>query len=166
MNWKGIVKSIAPMLGTALGGPIGGVAAKMIAGKFLSNENATEEELEDFITHASPDQLLKLKELEVEFKKFTKQAGIDVFKLEVQDKASARELFKVNIWPQITLSAIYVLGYFVVLYAMLTGQVSIQADMRDTAENLIAMLGAPVLMILQFWFGSSMGSKEKTNKLG
>jgi hypothetical protein len=42
MNWKSIVKSIAPVLGTALGGPIAGGAIKMLSSALLGNENERE----------------------------------------------------------------------------------------------------------------------------
>ena len=63
MDWKALVKTVAPVLGTALGGPLGGAATKFLTGKLLGDENASEQELADFIGGASPEQLLQIKQL-------------------------------------------------------------------------------------------------------
>jgi len=55
MNWQELVKSVAPMIGTALGGPFAGMATKWLAGKLLGDENADAAALEAAITNASPE---------------------------------------------------------------------------------------------------------------
>lgn len=165
MNWKDIVKSVAPVLGTALGGPLGGTAVKFIAEKVLGDSSADESTVAEFIASASPDKLLELKALDQDFKIQMKQLDVDVFALEQKDRDSARALFKINIWPQIVLSALYIVGYFIVLVAVLTGKVAIPESSQSLVNVLIGMLSTAVPMILQFWFGSSMGSKEKTAKM-
>ena len=112
-SWKEIVRNIAPTLGVALGGPMAGAATKFIADKMLGKPDATQAEIADVILGASPDQLTKLKELDHQFKLDMKNLEIDVYELEYKDRDSARKLFAVNIWPQITLSTVFVLGYFV-----------------------------------------------------
>lgn len=164
-NWKTLVKTIAPTIGTALGGPVGGVATKFLADKFLGKPDASTQELEAAIIGATPEQLASLKKLDNDFKVQMQQLDIDVFKLEVDDRKSARELFKTSIWPQVTLSACFVVGYFAVLWVLMTG------DALSSMENqalfgvfttIIGVLTAAVPQILGFWFGSSLGSKEKT----
>lgn len=162
MNWKDIVKNVAPAIGAALGGPMGGMATKFIAEKLLGREDATESDVADYMLTASPEKLVELKKLEADFKVRMRELDIDVFALEVQDRDSARQLFKVNIWPQIVLSTIYILGYFVVLYTVLTQQFDIPQNMEALVNVLIGVMTAAVPTILQFWFGSSVGSKEKT----
>ena len=169
MGWtdalKGIVKTVAPTIGTALGGPAGGMATKFLAEKLLGKSDATEEDIEQSILGASPETMLQLKKLDRDFEMQMKQLGVDVFKLEVEDRKSARDMFKVNIWPQISLSGIFTIGYFVVLYQILSGAARIAPEMEPVANVIIGVLTAAMTTILAFWFGSSFGSKEKTHGL-
>jgi len=165
MKWQDIVKAVAPTIGVALGGPMGGAATKFLAEKFLGGDGEDTKDLESFILGASPEQLAELKKLDHDFKIKMRELDIDVFALEAKDRDSARELFKVNIWPQIVLSAIFINGYFVILYMLFSGEVEITASMRDVVNILLGVLTAAVPQILSFWFGSSLGSKEKTNSM-
>lgn len=161
MDWKTIVKAVAPVLGTALGGPFGGAATKFLADKFLGNPDASEGDLATAILGATPEQLANLKKLDQDFKLRMRELDVDVFKLEVSDKASARQLFQVNIWPQIVLSAIYTIGYFVMLYMFMSGNVEVTADLRTEFGIVLGVMTAAQVEILHFWFGTSSGSKQK-----
>jgi len=94
-----------------------------------------------------------------------KELGIREEELAYQDTAGARKLFEINIWPQIVLSAFYTIGYFTVLILLMTKTIDLSADMQPTFNIILGVLTAAIPMILQFWFGSSTGSKEKTAKL-
>ena len=67
-DWKGLVKTVAPFLGTALGGPVGGVAARAIAGAVLGDEDASQEDVAAALQKANPEMLAKLKEADQKFK--------------------------------------------------------------------------------------------------
>ena len=161
MNWKKIVGNLAPTLATALGGPLAGTATKYIADKLLGNESATEADIEAFISGANPEQLAKLKEIDNKFAVDMAKLDVDVFKLEVEDKKSARQLAEKNMWPQITLSVIFIGGYFALVFVLFSGKVTITDDIRDMANILLGVLTASIPSIMQFWFGSSHGSKTK-----
>lgn len=90
-DWKSIVKTIAPALGTALGGPMAGIATKFIADKFLGNPEATEKEIAEAVFSATPDQLLKLKELDNSFNLEMKRLDVDVYNIDYLDRDSARK---------------------------------------------------------------------------
>ncbi len=170
MGWggklKSIVKAVAPTLGTALGGPAGGMAAKIISEGILGKPDASEAEIEDFLLTASPEQMLELKKLDAQFAVDMKKLDIDVFRIESDDKKSARAMFGINIWPQISLTALFTVGYFVVLIVLLTGSVSIPADSQPVVNVVIGVLTAGMSTVLAFWFGSSVGSKEKNDMIG
>ena len=165
MNWKDLVKDVAPVLGGALGGPYGAMAAKWLSGK-LVGENASPDALQKVIETADPQTFVKIKELDQQFKLEMEKLGLSREQLEVDDRKSARDLFKTNIWPQIVLSAIYVLGYFIALALVLTGTVKIDQNIQMLVNVLIGVLTASVTQIMNFWFGSSLGSKEKTSIIG
>jgi len=162
MNWKGLVKSVAPVLGTALGGPFGGMASKWLAGELLGDENASEDVLEQAISAANPETFAKIKGLEHSFKIRMKEIGLSEKQLEAEDRQDARKLFTVNKWPQIALSAIFIGGYFGLVYTLVTGSITIPDDQQILVTALIGVLTAGVSNIMQFWFGSSSGSKDKT----
>lgn len=165
MSWKSIVRTVAPTLGTALGGPAGGMAVKFLADQLLGNPDATEQEVAQFVHAASPDQMLSLKSLDNDFAIQMKKLDIDVFALEVQDRENARELFKVNIWPQILLSALFISGYFGIMGVLIYfHNIDINDRIFGILNTVIGVLTAAIPMILQFWFGSSQGSKEKDRK--
>lgn len=166
MNWKGIIKNIAPTLASALGGPMAGVATKFIAEKLLGKSSATDEELQMAIFNASPAELARLREIDNEFAVEMAKLGVDVFRIEVDDRKSARDMAKVNMWPQIGLSILFIAGYFTLLSVILSGDIVIPENLRDTSSILLGVLTTSIPMIMQFWFGSSSGSKEKNLKLG
>lgn len=164
MNWKNILGQIAPVLASSIGGPFGGAAVKFIAGKLLGNEDASEEDLAAYIEGASPETLAQLRQLDQEFKLEMAKLGIRESELAVQDRESARTLASKNMVPHIVISAVYSLAYFLVLYLFVTGKVD-TADNQELISTLISLLTAAQLQVLNFWFGSSAGSKEKTNRL-
>jgi hypothetical protein len=164
VDWKEMVRGIAPTLGAALGGPFAGVAVKFLADKLLGNPTATEDQVAEAIVAGSPEQLVKLKELDNAFKVQMKQLDVDVFKLEVSDVQSAREMARVNMWPQIILSTLYTIGYFAVLYIFVVGDVDISVKFKAEFNIVLGVMTAAQVKIMDFWFGSSYGSKLKDER--
>ena len=91
-DWKSAVRSVAPILGTSLGGPIGGAATKMISNALLGKEDGTEDEISMAMQTASPEALVALKEADNSFKMKMKELGIKEKDLVFGDKRSAREM--------------------------------------------------------------------------
>ena len=162
MNWKSIVASVAPVLGTALGGPFGGMAAKFLGNALTGDENTSEDVLEEMVTNANPDLMFKIKELDSTFKLEMKRIGLKEKQLVVDDRKDARKLFSVDKRPQIVLSGIFIGGYFVLVYSLITGGFKVDPSQTALVSTLIGVLTAGVANIMQFWFGSSSGSKDKT----
>ena len=161
-KWKDILGTVAPVIATALGGPLAGGATKYLSDKLLGNEDASEEELSNAILGANPDTLAKLKEIDNEFKLEMEKMNVDIFALETKDRQNARSMAKVNMWPQIILSALFILGYFIVLFFLLRGEITIAEGLREVVILLLGMLTREIPSIMQFWFGSSHGSKTKS----
>lgn len=165
MSWKETLGALAPTLATALGGPLAGAATKFIAGKLLGDENADIQDIEAAVLGASPEQLANLKSLDNEFKLEMKKLDIDVIALSVDNTKSAREMAKTNMWPQIILSALFVVGYFAILISLGFGLFSLDNSAKDTLILLLGIMTREMPTIMQFWFGSSFGSKNKTEQL-
>lgn len=164
-DWRSLVRTVAPALGTVLSGPLGGMAMAAVSKAVLGKDGGSEAEIAGALATVTPDMLIALRKADQQFALDMKRADIDIFALETKDVQSARELFSVNYWPQMILSALFVGGYFAILYTYLTGKVMIAADMKDTATVLIGIMSASVTAIMGFWFGSSFGSREKTAAL-
>ena len=62
---KNVIGAVAPTLGTALGGPMGGMAANMIA-EVLGVPN-NPKAIEKGLAEATPEQMLELKKAEQDF---------------------------------------------------------------------------------------------------
>lgn len=165
-KWKSIVGKILPGLGVALGGPLGGSAAAMISRKLLGKDEATDAELEAAITNATPEDWAKIKEAEQEFETRMKELDIDLEKVYAADRADARVLVKLRGYrPQTILSSVFIAGYFGVVYWLFTSEWMFDERQMVLVTAVISVLTAGVLKILDFWFGSSSGSKDKTAAL-
>lgn len=158
---KQVVRTVAPAIGTALGGPLGGTAVKYLADKFLGKPDASEAEVAEALAGASPEQLIRLKELDTDFAKHMADIGVDLERIAYEDRASARDLAKVNNWPHILLSTIYTSGYFWLLWLFCTGQVHVVDTQAALFASIVGVLTAAQIQIMNFWFGSSSGSKAK-----
>jgi hypothetical protein len=55
-------------------------------------------------------------------------------------------------YAQIALSALFISGYFAMLVLFLAGWVSPPAEWKELLGQLMAVLTAGVMLILQFWF--------------
>jgi hypothetical protein len=70
-----------------------------------------------------------------------------------------------TILPQVSLSIIYTLGYFYLIYGLGSGTITIPESVAQPFNILLGIMTAAQAQIMNFWFGSSSGSKQKTNKL-
>ncbi|MEQ1890858.1 MAG: hypothetical protein ABL951_17040, partial [Alphaproteobacteria bacterium] len=89
---KGILKQVAPTLGTAIGGPFGGIAARAITGALLGKESDSADDAAQALLAASPEHLLALKKAELEFAGHMKSLDLDAEKIAAEDRSSARRM--------------------------------------------------------------------------
>lgn len=161
-----IIKGIAPTLATAIGGPFAGTATKFIAGKLFGDENMDEQDLALALKGATPEQLGQLKKIDNDFKVEMKQMDVDLQALAVDDRKSARNLAKsTTLWPQIILSTIFIVGYFVILWLLFSGTIQLPDNIRDMANILLGVLTGGIPMILRFWFGGSPDDKDRMDAI-
>lgn len=161
MDW---LKTLAPLLGTALGGPLGGAAAAFLADK-LGIESKTVEAVTEVLNSGklSPDQLANIKLAEIEFKKFTETNKIDVLKLESADRDSARTMqTTIRSHVPAALTFLITIGFFGVLAAMFQ-----YPDIGESAPVMIMLgsLGTAWTGACAFWFGTTNSSAQKNQLL-
>ena len=147
---KNIVGAVAPTLGTALGGPMGGTAANMIA-DVLGVPN-TPKAIEKAVQGATPEQMLELKKGEQAFEVQMKELDVDVFKLEVADTQDARSKFGKDWTARIV--GVSVVGGFMGYIFLVTLQPPEQNS--EALINLVlGYLGGLASAVISFYFGAS-----------
>ncbi len=164
MNWKEIVKSIAPAIGAALGGPVGGMAVKFLGDALLGDPEATEGDVATYILNSSPETRLKLRTLEIEFEVKMRELGVDVFKIEQEeiskrqasDMASDSWLSK-NIRPM----ALVFLTVTVVILAFFTVFSNLSPAQIETLNMWTGVFLPLLLTSYSFYFGGRTLEKVK-----
>jgi hypothetical protein len=167
-DWKKIIGAGAPTIATALGGPLAGMATKAIAGAILGDENASEKDLAAAITGASPDQLAALKKVDADFQSRMKELDVDLERIAMQDRDSARRReAAVKDWMPKVLATIVVAGFLGTVFMVLGGYVHGLRDpmMATTVGTLIGYVSSKADQIVGYYFGSSASSARKTDLL-
>lgn len=159
-DFKSLLESVAPTMATVLAGPEAGLAVKALSDHFLGKPDGSRDEIAVAMESATPAQLLALKQADIEFKEHMADLGIQTQAQDNANTASARALgIAKGIKPQVILSAFFVLGYFGILAAIFTGFARIPTEVHDLVVTLIGTLGAGVVQILNYWFGSTHSSQ-------
>lgn len=160
----GLLAQVAPTVATALGGPLAGLAVKTLSEAMFGHQDASESEVSAALMNATPEQLQKLKETDASFKLKMKELDIDLVRISAADTDSARKMqMATNDWVPRILTVLVTAGFFGILFWLLTHGVP-----PTGSETLIYMLGALGTAwtgMVQFYFGSSAGSKAKTDAL-
>lgn len=149
---KSLLTNIAPTIATALGGPAAGIAVKFLSDKLLGKPNATPEEIAQAINSATPEQLIKLKELDANFAIEMGRQGVDLYKTEVDDRKDARKYKDV---ATDILAFVYISAFFGTIFYFS------KAGTLNSESNLIAGLRDVLILIFSYYFGSSAGSRVK-----
>ena len=164
MDWQSALKSVAPLVGNALGGPLGGAAAAFLADKLGIKEKTVEAVANVLNTSKlTPEQIVMVKDAEIEFEKFCKTNNLDVMKVNLENTKDARAMMinTRSVMPAV-MSIVITFGFFGILGYMLT-------DDYKSSEPLLVMLGSlgtAWVAVVNFWFGSSHGSAVKTEQMG
>lgn len=159
-----LLKTIAPLLGSALGGPLGGAAAAFIADK-LGLDSKTVKDVSEVLNGSkmSPDQISQIKIAEIEFQKFCKTHEIDVEKVHAADRDSARSMHAaVRSHVPAALTYLLTAGFFGVLGAMFYFP-----EFKESSPLMIMLgsLGTAWTGACAFWFGTTSGSQTKNEML-
>lgn len=155
------LSALLPTLGNAMSGNIGGAineGLKVFGINPSGDVKKDKRELEKAMEKATPEQVERLKELEVELKK----VEVESQKVHAQDRSSAREMYVANKskTPDI-IAYVVVGGFFLALFLLI---------FTDLKENPMVMmmfgvLGAEFTRVLNFYFGSSKSSQNKDEKI-
>jgi len=158
---KNMVSSVAPFIGNMVGGPLGGATAKFLGNLLLGDDNASEEDIKNAIKNATPEQLVELKRIDSEER--IKAAGLQKEReaLFLQDRQDARN-FSSTIAYNTSRNVAYIvmIGFFATLITLML--VEINTKIQPLIDAMIGFLGASLAKIVDFFYGSSLGSKIKS----
>lgn len=179
MTWQEVaskITDIAPIAGGIIGGPLGagiGTAVKALAGVFgIKSPDPKPEEVMAAI-QADPQAALKLEMVRLEFLRLEYEAkdqerddALEELKTRLADVQSARdreikqtEKTGYRDWNLYLLSYILIGGFF-----FLTGYL-MEHKLPDESSSVVFMLFGALAsgfgQVIQYFFGSSKGSKDK-----
>jgi hypothetical protein len=159
-----LLGQVAPSIATALGGPLAGVAIKTLSNALFGHEDGTEQQISDAMSAATPDQLAAIKKIDADFKVQMKSLDIDLERIAAGDRDSARKMqSETKDWVPKLLAVVITIGFFGILVWMLLNGMP-----KNGTEALLMMLGALGTAwtgVMNFYFGSSAGSKAKNDML-
>ena len=155
-----LVRTVAPSIASAVGGPLAGMATKAISEALLGKPDGTEEELAQAAIKATPEQLLALKKAENDFALQMRELDIDLERIAVDDRKSARDMQKeTRDWIPRALAVSVTLGYFgIIAYVLAMG---LPLNGSEVLLMLLGTLSAGWTGVMAFYFGSSSGSQKK-----
>lgn len=160
-----LVRTVAPSIASAVGGPLAGMATKAISEALLGKPDGTEAELLQAVERATPEQLLALKKAENDFAVQMRELDIDLERIANDDRNSARNReVKTKDWTPRILAALITLGYFGALFYMLSNGL----PQHGGSEAMLVMLGTLGTAwggVVAYYFGSSAGSREKNDTI-
>ena len=155
------VANLAPVAGTAIGGPVGagvGLAIKALAGAFgITSPNPQPQEVLKAI-QSDPDAFLKVEQARASYE-------IEKMRLTLADIQSARQMGISGIKDKniYIIAWLMISGFFGLLVFLLF--VTVPAGQSDVVFMLFGALSTAFGSVITFFFGSSKGSQDKSVEL-
>lgn len=161
VNWKGILGGAAPILAKALtgGAPAAAAAALQAASRaVLGHAKGSEDEVAAALQAATPEQLLKLKELEQEYAIRMLDSVERLEAIDAGDRANARAReIATHDWVPAVLAIVLTIGMGVLVWVL--SSVEIPAANREPFMLLVGTYSAAWGASIAYYFGSSSGSR-------
>ena len=159
MDWsdiKGVIGGIAPLLGTAIGGPAGAALGGMVSSALgvANTPDAVSQALK-----TNPEAAVKLRQFELENEADIRKHAFQVLDVELKDVQNAREIHKHNPMPMIICIALtlMVAGGAYMLFTM-----DIPPDNKQIANLLFGTVLGQWGSSIAYWVGTTRSSSEKT----
>lgn len=184
-DWKKLVGGIAPVLGTALGGPLAGQAISMLGQALGLGADAPEGDVAAAVASGrlTGDQLVAIKQAENDFAVKMKSLDIDVLKVNqaadaalIADTSDARHTFGSN--DNVFVLGVCILIGFAILMALvlagcfllITGRATIDPSTvaigTGMVGTVVGAVAANAQQVVSYFYGSSKGSKDNGERIG
>jgi len=143
-----ILSTICPILGSAIDGPLSIIVARQISNCLLGKPDGTPKEISSAIILATSEQLVLLKGIEVEFNKLSPNP--------------IHSVEKATDWTPKFIAMITITSFFT--YIGLVTFYPFERPLPMEFVNLaIGWIGGVATAIVSYYFGSSSGSKQKSD---
>jgi hypothetical protein len=140
------------------------MATRAISEALLGKPDGTEDELLNAAKSATPEQLLALKQAEQSFVVKMRELDLDLERISNEDRNSARNReIKTGDYTPKLLAAAVTFGFFGVLFWMIAN--GLPANGGEAMLVMLGTLGTAWGAIVSYYFGSSAGSREKTQAM-
>lgn len=157
---KEVLGTVAPSVARSLGGPLAGMATRVVADKLLGTPDAPPDAIERAILEAMPGDLAKLRDAEDQFRRDLDEAGVEVERIAAGDRASARDRqLQMKDWTPAVMGGVILVGFFGLVALLMT--TPLPPDSRDIVQILVGALAALMVQVANYFFGSSAGSAAK-----
>jgi hypothetical protein len=159
-----VLRTVAPTLALAAGGPFGPLAAAAIHAA-LGTDPGDPKAAETALLNATPDQLLALKKADNDFEVRMKELGIEEKHLAYDDTANARgREIAVKDWtPRILAFGVVTLTIAMEGLLMFFGQPKGMDGV--VLGRILGTWDGATMLVLAYYFGSSAGSASKTDTI-
>ncbi len=162
MDWKSLVRNVAPTLATALGGPMAGMAFTTVSNAILGKPDGTDDQI-NFALAGDPDLVLKLKTADQGFKVKMKELDIDLDRINAEDRASARQR-QIDTGDKTPAILAYLLTFMFALALAGLYFIALPETNKATVYLMLGSLGMAWAGAMIYYHGSTSGSAKK-NKL-
>jgi len=167
MDWLATLKTVAPTVASALFGPMGAVAVASV-GELLGLSDATKDKISEIIQsgQVTPEQLGKLKELELEYQNNEKERGFRYAELSFKDRDSARQASvsggtqKMLFWLSLVLLVLTIGTEIAVLFYGYPDKTP-----EIIVGRVLGLMDAVAMLVLSYWYGTTNGSAIKNELL-
>lgn len=167
MDWKKVLGTVAPWIGTAIGGPLGGMAVEAAANA-LGLSDKTVDAVKQAISGATPEQMLALKKADQDFAVRMQELGFkhisDMEALIVGDRKDARAMqVATRSWVPAALTVVLLLAFNAALSALFI--LAVPEGNRDIVVYMIGQLSGFAASAVAYWLGTTRNSQAKTDLL-
>lgn len=161
----GILATLAPTAASMLGGPFAGMATAGLLKALDLTPDTSHDDLMRAVVGATPEQLLKLKELDNQLILDMRKLDVDLEKISAEDRDSARKReIATGDWTPRIIAALIIGAWGVINYYIFSGHI-LPPEMMNIAMRSMGTLDAALGLILGYYFGSSAGSKAKNDQI-
>jgi hypothetical protein len=166
-DWKTFIGNAAPMLATALGGPLAGAAVATLGRALGLGDAPTDEELSAALVTANPDTIAKLKQAELDFQARMAELGYknvaDIAKIEADDRDSARKReIEVHDWTPRALAFLITFGFFALIATL--ALIPFPEGSKEPLLILFGALSGAFGNVIGYYFGATVQPKKPVNQ--
>jgi len=164
------IAKIAPTIASLLGGPLAGMGVQALESVFgMDAGTATSDPaaLETAVANMTPETAVKLAQINADLRSKLVQGGIDMERIDADDRASARQRESaVRDWMPKVLGLLTVCGFLMACLSVLAGWIK---EMDTTAAlsvgTVIGLLANEAKQVMSYYFGSTSSSKTKDDTI-